>query len=274
MIGRRHLLRWRCESGDLWRMPRDCSHGWRRMAAILCGGIACLIGLSCSRLRRSRIRSRSSAVIGRSGRQRRGELSAGNRGSARGRRRWQRDMTGPRRVSRWRRRSDDPERLIIVEPIVRRDDTHDPDSEYACRRNPKREASATRRRCGLDVCIRATCTRMRMRGLPEHSNTLRIVSPDPSIHYVHVPSPCGVLTEMSRGTARSPLVPPRQCERCTRFSMVSLCAMKTLAIFVADPDGWPELPSAVLFRDDSTVGDDPMQVQHSLCLIGRTPMEL
>ncbi|WP_233800918.1 hypothetical protein [Paraburkholderia sp. HP33-1] len=50
--------------------------------------------------------------------------------------------------------------------------------------------------------------------------------------------------------------------------------MKTLAIFVADPDGWPELPSAVLFRDDSTVGDDPMQVQHSLCLIGRTPMEL
>jgi hypothetical protein len=36
--------------------------------------------------------------------------------------------------------------------------------------------------------------------------------------------------------------------------------MKTLAIFEADPDGWPESPSGVLFRDDSTVGDDTMQV--------------
>jgi hypothetical protein len=32
--------------------------------------------------------------------------------------------------------------------------------------------------------------------------------------------------------------------------------MKTPAIFVADPDGWPE-SSGVLFHDDSTVGDDP-----------------
>jgi hypothetical protein len=41
---------------------------------------------------------------------------------------------------------------------------------------------------------------MRKLGLSEHDNTLRIVSSDPSIHYVHVPSPCGVLIEMSRGT--------------------------------------------------------------------------
>src|SRR5258706_9321677 len=112
-------------------------------------------------------------------------------------------MTGPRRVLRWRRGSDDPERLIIVEPIAIRDDTHDPDSQCACRRNPKRKASAPRRRCGLDVCIRATCTRMRKLGLSEHYNTLRIVSSDPSIRYVHVPSPCGVLIEMSRGIPES-----------------------------------------------------------------------
>ncbi|WP_165848043.1 hypothetical protein [Paraburkholderia lacunae] len=47
--------------------------------------------------------------------------------------------------------------------------------------------------------------------------------------------------------------------------------MKTLAIFLADPDGWPESPSGVLFRGDSTVGDDTTQVKHSLCLSGRTP---
>ena len=47
--------------------------------------------------------------------------------------------------------------------------------------------------------------------------------------------------------------------------------MKTLAIFLADPDEWPESPSGVLFRDDSTVGDDTMQRKHSLCLLGRTP---
>ncbi|WP_172178423.1 hypothetical protein [Paraburkholderia elongata] len=47
--------------------------------------------------------------------------------------------------------------------------------------------------------------------------------------------------------------------------------MKTLAIFLANPDGWPESPSGVLFRDDSTVGDDTMQTKHSLCLLGRTP---
>jgi hypothetical protein len=35
--------------------------------------------------------------------------------------------------------------------------------------------------------------------------------------------------------------------------------MKTLAIFLADPDGWPESPSGVLFRDDSTVGDDTIR---------------
>ncbi|MFM0012741.1 hypothetical protein PQR46_07495 [Paraburkholderia sediminicola] len=47
--------------------------------------------------------------------------------------------------------------------------------------------------------------------------------------------------------------------------------MNTLAIFLANPDGWPESPSGVLFRDDSTVGDDTMQMKHSLCLLGRTP---
>jgi|HubBroStandDraft_6_1064221.scaffolds.fasta_scaffold5669405_1 hypothetical protein len=47
--------------------------------------------------------------------------------------------------------------------------------------------------------------------------------------------------------------------------------MKTLAIFLAIPDGWPESPSGVLFRNDSTVGDDTMQMEHSLCLLGRTP---
>jgi hypothetical protein len=167
------LLRWRCGSGDLGRMPRDCSH-----------------------LRRSRTRSRSSAVIGRSGRHRRSELSTGNRGSASGRRRWWRDMTGPRRVLRWRRGSDDPER----QPIAIRDETDDPGSQCACRRNPKRKTSARRMRCGLHVCIRADCTRMRKLGLSEHSNTLRIVSSDPSTHSVHVPSPCVALIEMSRGT--------------------------------------------------------------------------
>jgi hypothetical protein len=49
-------------------------------------------------------------------------------------------------------------------------------------------------------------------------------------------------------------------------------SMKTPAIFVADPDGWPE-SSGVLFRDDSTVVDDPTQMEHSLCLTGRAPME-
>lgn len=40
---------------------------------------------------------------------------------------------------------------------------------------------------------------------------------------------------------------------------------------MADSDGWPESPSAVLFRDDATVGDDAMYLQHSLCLPGRAP---
>jgi hypothetical protein len=47
---------------------------------------------------------------------------------------------------------------------------------------------------------------MRKLGLSEHYNTLRIVSSDPSIYYVHVPSPCGVLTEMSHG------IPNKVCE--------------------------------------------------------------
>jgi hypothetical protein len=47
---------------------------------------------------------------------------------------------------------------------------------------------------------------MRKLGLSEHFNTLRIVSSDPSIHYFHVPSPCGVLIEMSRG------IPNQVCE--------------------------------------------------------------
>lgn len=47
--------------------------------------------------------------------------------------------------------------------------------------------------------------------------------------------------------------------------------MKTFAIFLADSDGWPESPSGVFFCDDSTVGDNTMQVKHSLCLLGRTP---
>jgi hypothetical protein len=50
--------------------------------------------------------------------------------------------------------------------------------------------------------------------------------------------------------------------------------MKTPAIFVADLDWWPESPSGTPLRDPSIVGDDPMQVEHSLCLIGRTPMKL
>jgi hypothetical protein len=49
--------------------------------------------------------------------------------------------------------------------------------------------------------------------------------------------------------------------------------MRTLAFFVADPDGWTESSSGVLFRDDSTVGDDTTQMQHSLCLAGRTPIK-
>jgi hypothetical protein len=48
--------------------------------------------------------------------------------------------------------------------------------------------------------------------------------------------------------------------------------MNTLAIFLANPDGWPESPSGVLFRDDSTVGDDTMQMKHSLCLLVRTQL--
>lgn len=160
-------------------------------------------------------------MIGRSRRHRRGELGTGNRGSARERRRWWRDMTGPRRVPRRPRGSDDPERLVVVGLIDRRDDTHHPDSQSACRRNPKREASAPRRRHGPDVGIPATCIRMRMLGVSEYSNT-RNVSPDPSTHNVHVPSPCGALTEMSRGSGCSPLVAPRQRERCTRFSIVKL----------------------------------------------------
>jgi hypothetical protein len=42
--------------------------------------------------------------------------------------------------------------------------------------------------------------------------------------------------------------------------------METLANFLADPDGWPE--SGLL--DDSAVGDNTMQVKHSLCLLSRT----
>ncbi|NUX55414.1 hypothetical protein [Paraburkholderia youngii] len=119
-------------------------------------------------------------------------------------------MPEPRRVWRWRSGFANPERLIIVEPIDLRDHTHDGDSQRACRPSPKREMSATRRLCRIDVCIRATCTRTRKPGPPEHSNTLRIVSPGPSIHYVHLPSPYGELIEMSRGSACSSTVPSRQ----------------------------------------------------------------
>ena len=45
--------------------------------------------------------------------------------------------------------------------------------------------------------------------------------------------------------------------------------MKTLAIFEADPDGWPESPSGVLFRDESAVGDDTMQV---MAVSGASPV--
>jgi hypothetical protein len=45
--------------------------------------------------------------------------------------------------------------------------------------------------------------------------------------------------------------------------------MKTLAIFVADPDGWPESPSGVLFCDDATVDDDTMQL---MALPGASPV--
>jgi hypothetical protein len=41
---------------------------------------------------------------------------------------------------------------------------------------------------------------MRKLDMSEHYDPLRIVSSDPSIYYVHVPSPRGVLIEMSRGT--------------------------------------------------------------------------
>ncbi|SEK10991.1 hypothetical protein SAMN05192539_10503 [Paraburkholderia diazotrophica] len=37
------------------------------------------------------------------------------------------------------------------------------------------------------------------------------------------------------------------------------------AIFVADPDGWPESPSACSSAMTSQSGDDTM-VKHSLCL--------
>lgn len=183
-------------------MPGDYSRVRRRMVTILCSGIACLPRRgSCSRLRCSRIRSRSSAVIGRSGRHRRGGFTIGNRSSASGRRRWLRDVTGPGRVLRWRRRADDPRRLIMVEPIAERDDTHDPDSQRcACPRNPKRKAFAPHRQCGLDTSIRLTCIRMRKLGLAGHYTMLRTVSSDPSIRYIHVPSPCGVLIDMRRGT--------------------------------------------------------------------------
>ncbi|CAG9247110.1 hypothetical protein PCAR4_200028 [Paraburkholderia caribensis] len=70
---------------------------------------------------------------------------------------------------------------------------------------------------------------MRKLDMSEHYDPLRIVSSDPSIYYVHVPSPRGVLIEMSRGTVLrvDPLAPPWQWKRCTRFSIVSFCAKKT-----------------------------------------------
>ncbi len=204
------MWRRRWGQGDPARMPLDCCHVRRRIATILCGRIACLIGLSCNRLRGDRMRSSVSAVIGRSGKHGRGEFSTANRGCASGRRRRQHDMPGPGRVLRWRCGCDDPERLIIVEPIAMRDDTHDRDTQRACRRSPNCKASASRRLCGIDVGIRATCTRTRKPDLPERSNTLQTVSPRPSIHYVHLPSPYGVLIEMSSGSAYSPTVPPRQ----------------------------------------------------------------
>lgn len=78
---------------------------------------------------------------------------------------------------------------------------------------------------------------------------------------------------MSRGTVlyARPVIPPWQWERCIQISIVSLKAVKTLAIFLADPDGWPQSPSGVLLREDSAVGDDTMQAKHSLYLLGRTP---
>jgi len=89
----------------------------------------------------------------------------------------------------------------MVEPIAGRDDTYDPDSQGSNRpRGPKRTASALHRRGSLDVCIRATFTQMPKLGVAGHYSTLGIVSSDPSIRYVHVPSPCGVLIEMRRGT--------------------------------------------------------------------------
>ena len=214
MSGPGRLWRRRCrryQRGDPARMPLDCSRVRRRMATILGGGIACLIGPSRNRLRRSKIRS-SFAMIGRSGIHRWGGFSTANRGRgcASGRRRRQHDMTGPRRVLRWRRGVDDPERLIIVGPVAMRDDTDDRDSQRAGRRSPKRKASSPRRLCGIEICIRAVRTRTRKSGLPEHSNTLQAVSPGPSIHYVHLPSPYGLLIEMSRGSACSPTVPPLQ----------------------------------------------------------------
>lgn len=181
MTGRRRLLGLRCGSGDRWRMARGWAHVRRRMAAILFGGIACLTRSSCHRRLRSRIRSRFRAVNGGNGGNggngrsrrnrghRRGDHSTGNRSfPSGGRRRWSRDLTGPRPVLSWRRASDDPERLIIVEPIVIRDDTHDRDRQYAGRRNPKRNPSAPRKRRGLDVCLRASCAQMRKLGRPEH----------------------------------------------------------------------------------------------------------
>jgi hypothetical protein len=50
--------------------------------------------------------------------------------------------------------------------------------------------------------------------------------------------------------------------------------MTTLAIFVADPDGWPGSRFGVVFRDDSTVGDDPMQVSIACARWVEPPMEL
>ncbi len=48
--------------------------------------------------------------------------------------------------------------------------------------------------------------------------------------------------------------------------------MKTLAIFVADLDGWPESPSGVRFRDAPQLATTRCK-QHSLCLLDRTPIE-
>ncbi|CAG9190607.1 hypothetical protein BCAR13_100193 [Paraburkholderia caribensis] len=41
---------------------------------------------------------------------------------------------------------------------------------------------------------------MRKLGVAGHHHALLIVSSDPSVRYVHVASPCGVLIEMRRGT--------------------------------------------------------------------------